>query len=328
MGIFSRTRDIFAANMTELLDRSEDPAKMIRMIILEMEETLVEVRASAARSIADGKEMRRALKRLEELQYSWTEKAELALSKDREDLAKAALIERQKAADMAGGLQEEIDQIEETLKSYEADIAKLQGKLREARARQNAIATRLESAVSRARAREVLNGGRTEDAFSKFEILERRADFAEGRAEALGMTGPKSLEEEIAELRSSEKVDAELEAMKAALKRKGDYGMEDVLLPLVICSILFIGLPWLVFHYVTKWKQTATITGADEKLLDELYDLARRLDDRLCSIERIMTAENPNWRQQCLPDATARIEEELNEVRSRGRTRSRVRTGE
>jgi phage shock protein A len=207
--------------MTELLDRSEDPAKMIRMIILEMEETLVEVRASAARSIADGKEMRRALKRLEELQYSWTEKAELALSKDREDLAKAALIERQKAADMAAGLKGEIDQIEETLKTYEADIAKLQGKLREARARQNAIATRLESAVSRARAREVLNGGRTEDAFSKFEILERRADFAEGRAEALGMTGPKSLEEEIAELKAAESVDAELQAMKAALKAKG-----------------------------------------------------------------------------------------------------------
>ena len=153
MGIFSRTRDIFAANMTELLDRSEDPAKMIRMIILEMEETLVEVRASAARSIADGKEMRRALGRLEELQSSWTEKAELALSKDREDLAKAALIERQKAADMAEGLRAEIDQIDETLKSYEADIAKLQGKLREARARQNAIATRLESAVTRAKAR-------------------------------------------------------------------------------------------------------------------------------------------------------------------------------
>jgi phage shock protein A len=208
--------------MTELLDRSEDPAKMIRMIILEMEETLVEVRASAARSIADGKEMRRALGRLDELQSSWTEKAELALSKDREDLAKAALIERQKAADMAEGLRAEIDQIDETLKSYEADIAKLQGKLREARARQNAIATRLESAVTRAKAREIMNGGRTEDAFSKFDILERRADFAEGRAEALGMTGPKSLEEEIADLRSSEKVDAELEAMKAALKRKGD----------------------------------------------------------------------------------------------------------
>ena len=102
--------------------------------------------------------------------------------------------------------------------------------------------------------------------------------------------------------------------------------MEDVLLPLVICSILFIGLPWLVFHYVTKWKQTATITGADEKLLDDLYDLAKRLDDRLCSIERIMTAENPNWRQQCLPDATARIDDDLSEARSRGR--ARVRTGD
>jgi phage shock protein A len=221
MGIFSRTRDIFAANMTELLDRSEDPSRMIRMIILEMEETLVEVRAQAARSIADGKEMRRAMKRLEELQASWTEKAELALSKDREDLAKAALIERQKAADMAAGLKAETDLIDETLKSYEADIAKLQGKLREARARQNAIAARLESAVTRAKAREILNGGRTQDAFSKFELLERRADFAEGRADALGMTGPKSLEEEIAELKSADKVEAELEAMKAALRRKG-----------------------------------------------------------------------------------------------------------
>jgi len=222
MSIFSRTRDIVAANMTELLDRAEDPARMIRMIILEMEETLVEVRASAARSIADGKEMRRACNRLDELQASWTDKAELALSKDREDLAKSALMERQKAADMATGLKAEIAVIDDTLKSYEADISKLQGKLREARARQNAIASRFESAITRAKARELLNGGRTEDAFSRFEILERRADFAEGRADALGMTGPKSLEEEIAELKSSEKVDAELEAMKAARAAKGD----------------------------------------------------------------------------------------------------------
>jgi phage shock protein A len=222
--IFSRTRDIFAANMTELLDRSEDPARMIRMIILEMEETLVEVRASAARAIADGKEMRRAWKRLDELQSSWTEKAELALSKDREDLAKAALIERQKAADMAEGLKAEIAVIDDTLKGYEADIAKLQAKLREARARQNAIAARFESAVTRAKAREIMSGSRTEDAFSRFELLERRADFAEGRADALGMTGPKSLEEEIAELKAAEKVDAELEAMKAARNAQAGKG--------------------------------------------------------------------------------------------------------
>ena len=221
MSIFSRTRDIFAANMTELLDRAEDPARMIRMIILEMEETLVEVRASAARSIADGKEMRRAMNRLDEIQASWTEKAQLALSKDREDLAKAALLERQKAADMADGLRGEIASIDEALKAYEADISKLQAKLREARTRQNAIANRIESAVSRAKARELTNGARTEDAFSRFAVLERRADLAEGHADALGLTGPKSLEEEIADLRASDSVDAELEAMKAAMRSKG-----------------------------------------------------------------------------------------------------------
>jgi phage shock protein A len=222
MSIFSRTRDIIAANVTDLLAKSEDPGQTIRVIILEMEEALVEVRASAARSIADQKEMRRQIDRLGDLQASWTEKAELALSKDREDLAKAALVERQKAADMGDGLRQEIKVIDDTLKSYEVDISKLQAKLREARARQNAITARFESAVTRGRARELLNGSRTEDAFSRFEILERRADFAEGRADALGMTGPKSLEEEIAELKASESVDAELEAMKAALRAKGN----------------------------------------------------------------------------------------------------------
>jgi len=220
--VFSRARDIFAANMTELLDRAEDPARMIRMIILEMEETLVEIRATAARSIADMKELRRSLARLDTIQANWTEKAELALSKDREDLAKAALIERQKAADMAGALTAEIQQIDDVLRGYETDISRLQGKLREARTRQNAIAHRLESAVSRAKARELLHGSRTEEAFSKFEILERRADFAEGRAEALGLTGSKDLEEEIAELKAAEAVDAELEEMKAALAAKQD----------------------------------------------------------------------------------------------------------
>ena len=215
--VFSRARDIFAANMTELLDRAEDPARMIRMIILEMEETLVDIRATAARSIADIKEMRRQVMRLDELDADWTAKAELALSKGREDLAKAALAERQKATEMAEELRFEMGQMEQVLKGYEADISKLQAKLREARARQNAISARFESALARARAREIMHGSRTMDAFSKFELLERRADFAEGRCEALGMT---SLEDEIEELKASEKIDAELEAMKAALKAR------------------------------------------------------------------------------------------------------------
>ncbi|SNS82967.1 phage shock protein A (PspA) family protein [Sphingomonas laterariae] len=216
MGIFSRTRDIIAANVTDLLDKAEDPAKMIRMIILEMEETLVEVRASAARSIADQKEMRRQIAKLENVQASWVEKAELALSKGREDLAKAALVEKQKAADLGEQLADEINVLDESLKASEADIAKLQGKLREARARQNSIVARMESANNRLRMREIYAGPKMDEAFSRFDMLERRVDWAEGRAEAAGLGAtPKSLEEEIAELRSSEKVEAELAALKA-----------------------------------------------------------------------------------------------------------------
>src|SRR5437868_1723575 len=137
--------------------------------------------------------------------------------KGRDDLAKAALVERQKADEMAEELRDELNQMEQVLRRYEADIAKLQGKLREARGRQNAIAARFESAVTRAKAREIMHGSRTADAFAKFELLERRADFAEGRCEALGIS---SLEDEIHQLRSLETIDAELEEMKAALKTR------------------------------------------------------------------------------------------------------------
>jgi phage shock protein A len=123
---------------------------------------------------------------------------------------------------MADGLRDEMDQIEQVLRGYEQDIARLQAKLAEARSRQAAIANRLESAVTRAKARELLHGSRTEEAFSRFEILERRADLAEGYADALGLTGPKSLEEEIAELKAADKVDAELESMKAAIAAKSN----------------------------------------------------------------------------------------------------------
>ncbi len=225
MGIFSRTRDIVAANFADLLDKAEDPAKMIRMIIMEMEETLVEVRASAARTIADQKEMRRQIAKLERIQEGWTEKAELALSKNREDLARAALAEKQKAADLADSLSVEIAVLDDALRASEADIAKLQGKLREARSRQNAIQNRLESAQNRARMREMYAGPRVDEAFSRFDVLERRVDMAEGPADARARGAPpQTLEEEIAELRNAEKVDAELEALKA--KRIGNQSQE------------------------------------------------------------------------------------------------------
>ena len=225
MGIFSRTRDIVAANMAELLEKAEDPAKMIRMIILEMEETLVEVRASAARTIADIKEMRRHVAKLSDIEANWTEKAELALSKNREDLAKAALMERQKASDMIDQLQAEVGVLDDSLRGSEEDINKLQNKLREARTKQNNIATRLETANNRTKLREMWNGPRTHDAFSRFDMLERRVDEAEGRADAMGLGAPpKSLDEEIAELKASDRVDAELAALKARLNNRTNQG--------------------------------------------------------------------------------------------------------
>ncbi len=215
MSIFSRTRDIIAANVIDLTNRSDDPAKTIRVIILEMEETLVEVRAAAARGIADQKEKRRQVQKLAGLRDSWNERAELALSKGRDDLARLALIEKEKLADLGVTLSEEIAVIDGALRASEGDIAKLQAKLREARVRQNAIATRFETAHNQARLRELYAGARTEDAFSNFDLLEREADLAEGHAEALMLAAPpKTLEEEIAELRVAERVDAELEAMK------------------------------------------------------------------------------------------------------------------
>jgi phage shock protein A len=218
MGIFSRTRDIIAANFNELLDQADDPSKMIRMIILEMEETLVEVRASAARTIADQKEMHRHAVKLDKLQADWADKAQLALSKDREDLARAALVERRKAADMAEQLKAEVTVLDDALRAYEVDINKLQTRLREARSRQSQIAARLESAENRYKLRSLMTNERVDEALARFDQLERRVDYAEGRADAVGMTGGQpSLADEIAALSSTDKVDEELAEMKRAL---------------------------------------------------------------------------------------------------------------
>ncbi|MEE4349753.1 MAG: phage shock protein PspA [Pacificimonas sp.] len=227
MGIFSRTRDIIAANVTDLLDKAEDPAKMIRMIIMEMEETLVEVRASAARTIADQKELRRSIMKLQRASADWEDKAELALSKDRDDLAKAALVEKQKASGHAAQMQAEVDLLADSLGTYEKDIQKLEAKLREARARQGALLQRLETANTRFRVGTVLKGERTADAFSRFDLLERRVDDAEGRADSMEMGETKTLESKFAELQADDAVEAELTAMKNRLTDQRQTKTED-----------------------------------------------------------------------------------------------------
>ncbi len=225
MGIFSRTRDIIAANFNDMLDQADDPTKMIRMIILEMEETLVEVRASAARTIADQKEMHRHVVKLDRLQADWGDKAQLALSKDREDLARAALVEKKKAVSMGDQLKAEIAVLDDALRAYEEDIAKLQHRLREARSRQTQIAARLESAENRVKLRTLMSNERTDEALSRFDQLERRVDYAEGRADALSIaedSATPSLSEEIAALEGADAIDDELAEMKKALGKPDD----------------------------------------------------------------------------------------------------------
>ena len=225
MGIFSRLTDIVNSNVNAILDSAEDPEKIIRLIIQEMEETLVEVRATAAQTIAERKDIQRSLQRYEDAQAEWDRKAELALSKNREDLSKAALVEKSKLRETADALRAELDSVDDALARSEADIVKLQGKLKEAKVKQKAIKARHETATSRLKVRRQLYDGRIEDAFTRFNQMEKRLDETEGEVEAFDLGRTKSLKEEIAELESESAVEQELAALKARMakgsKKKG-----------------------------------------------------------------------------------------------------------
>jgi len=227
MGIFSRLTDIINSNINDVLDRAEDPEKMIRLVIQEMEDTLVEVRSSAAKTIADQKDMRRQLKRMSDATSSWEEKAELAISKGRDDLAKGALVEKAKVAQMAKALEDELTLLDDALGKHEEDIVKLEAKLREAKAKQAAILARAETATNRLKIRQHVYSSRVDDAFARFERVERRVDATEGRIEALDMGRGKSLDQELAELEAEESVTAELEALKAKLNKGKDDAKDE-----------------------------------------------------------------------------------------------------
>ncbi len=219
MGIFSRLSDIINANLNALLDRAEDPEKMIRLMIQEMEDTLVEVRSDAARTIADQKDIRRRLAKLQTLAREWERKAELALAKEREDLARGALLEKAKVEEMIAHLDEELAQLDEALARHQDSIAKLEAKLREARAKKAALAARHKTAANELRVKRNLYDHRIDDAFARFAKIEQRIDRLESEAEALeiGREEAQSLEEEFRALEVSERIDAELAALKARL---------------------------------------------------------------------------------------------------------------
>ncbi|QCN95685.1 phage shock protein PspA [Azospirillum argentinense] len=215
MSIFSRLTDIVQSNLNSLLDRAEDPEKLIRLIIQEMEDTLVEVRSSTVKIIAERKEIERRIADLHRERDSWDRKAETALTHDREDLAKQALLAKSRAAEEADVLTAQLAQVEEALSKSNEDIGRLQAKLTDAKNREKALIARTKTAANRVRVRSTLHDERINDAFSRFEQVERNLDELEGRVEAYDVGRTKTLTEEIAELEADKKVQDELAALKA-----------------------------------------------------------------------------------------------------------------
>ena len=219
MGIFSRFSDIVNSNINALLDKAEDPEKMVRLIIQEMEDTLVEVRSSSAKTIAEKKELQRVVNRLQEEVTDWQNKAELALSKDREDLARAALIERQKAAEQADSVTADIANLDEHIGKLQDEVAQLQEKLADAKARQKSMLMRQKTVASRLEVKKTLDSNRINDAMYKFERYEQKIDTLEAQVEAYDL-GKKTLKDEFAELAAQDKIDNELAALKAKVNQK------------------------------------------------------------------------------------------------------------
>lgn len=219
MAIFSRMSDIVQANINAMLDKAEDPEKMVRLIIKEMEDTLVEVRTSAARTIADKKEVERKRAHESDEADVWAGKAEVAIRKEREDLARAALLEKRRCEDRVVHLDQEMKLVDDLVRKLQDDIETLTKKLLDAKGRQQSIFVRGKTAKARLGVKRVLSRSNVDDAMIKFEQHERKIDDLEGEIEAYSVAN-RDLHAEIDELELEEKVDADLEALRQRLKQE------------------------------------------------------------------------------------------------------------
>ncbi len=220
MGIFSRLHDIIHANINLMLEKAENPEKIIRLVIQEMEDTLVEVRSDAARTIAGKKRLQRQIDLLQGEIDEWQRKAELALSRDREELARAALKEKHRLEGQAAVLRQELENLDAQLAELNRDIARLQQKLDEAKARHKAMLMKHATVSGRLHTRQQLHDGRLEEALARFESVEQKMERMEGKIEAWDLGHDPALAEQFAELETEDIIDEELSRLKSRLSRK------------------------------------------------------------------------------------------------------------
>ncbi len=220
MGVFTRFADIVNANFNAILDKAEDPEKMIRLIIQEMEDTLVEVRTTSARTIAERKELERHLRSHQLEASDWQDKAELAIRKDREDLAKAALIEKKHCVDASESMNQDLVKFDETLDKLTVEITTLQEKLNDARSRQKALIMRHSAAESRVKVCQNIIKVSGAQASAKFDRFERKLDELDATIESQSMGRKGALSDEISNLETEEQLDKELTALKQKISAK------------------------------------------------------------------------------------------------------------
>ena len=215
MGLLSRMSDIVQANINAILDKAEDPLKVIKLLVQEMEETLVELRSVAAKNLADKKQLQRKVDKLQEQARAWQGKASLAMEKDREDLARAALVEKHQAQQQASALQAELTIVEESLNKLQADSGKLQEKLLEARTKQKSYAVRERSATVRLQVKNQGQAEKIDAAIVRFEQYESRIDNLESQVDAYELVGnAPSLNAQFAEMQAQEQIEQELAALR------------------------------------------------------------------------------------------------------------------
>jgi phage shock protein A len=216
MGIFTRFRDIVSSNINAMLDKAEDPEKLIRLMIREMEDTLIEIKASCAGVMAGSKKAERQLDEVRSRITYWEEKAPLAVRKGRDDLAREALVEKRRSVERAVVLEQELTEHNAIIEAYQDDIRQLEDKLRSAKEKQRILVQRHIHANGKRRAQEDIRRMDSNEAMFKFEDLEGRIERMEAEADLVNYGARPTLEEELESLGMDEEIEKELEALKAA----------------------------------------------------------------------------------------------------------------